>query len=641
MNALLASAAQRIRQAFVIDLEMLAIFRVLLALVVLWGLVGRVSIRDYLFPWPQALSAVDGTTNSMVPTGGTETPVAFERYQTGPSSDAAVAAGDRIDSGLSRPLLYSSAESRQVWTPWHWSWLWMDQVVARIRDQMLSVQTITVNGVTGTSRTGPSDTGSDDSRASDRFSADGSVTIQPTFEAWNQPLLEMQRFFASRLWFDAVIGAGIACSLLLAVGLFTKTSNILLWMVVLSIQHRMPLFNSGGDSLERLFLFWLIFLPSGAMGSLDALWFPRQGFWRKRINQMNSHRDQTFASTGRRISAGHGLCSWATAAIMIQLVSIYFYSALEKWNDAAWWEGTAIAQSWQWGFIAKPLADTLWPQSGLWGIATRFVFGLELVLPLLVFLPGLFGWTRRVSVWVLVAMHLSIAATLSIGTFSAVCIVGWILFLPWPGSLRQMRGWSLRDARDRANAGVDWLAGSARPAATGLETAVALLLALTVWWNLASATPLKERLSFPQPLAPLLCQLGLDPHFPMFGRVPERDVHWVHRVTLPSGLEWDLREQLPSPLGLPQRIESWIEAPEVYYWRQLHVNLLYLNDAQPAFVGLVRENLRAVEWHAAVKQGLRTPNGDLVPADELETVHSELLMIDSEGRVESWSVTDL
>jgi hypothetical protein len=94
-------------------------------------------------------------------------------------------------------------------------------------------------------------------------------------------------------------------------------------------------------------------------------------------------------------------------------------------------------------------------------------------------------------------------------------------------------------------------------------------------------------------------------------------------------------------MGLPHRIVSWIEAPEVYYWRQLHVNLLYLNDAQPAFVGLVRENLRAVEWHAAVKQGLRTPNGDLVPTDELETVHSELLMIDSEGRVESWSVTDL
>ena len=244
MNALLASAAQRIRQAFVIDLEMLAIFRVLLALVVLWGLVGRVSIRDYLFPWPQAISAVDGTTDSIVPTGVTEASVAFERNQTGPSSDAAVAASDRIDSGLSRPLLYSSAESKQVWTPWHWSWLWMDQVVARIRDQLLSVQTIT-----GPSSTGPSGTGVGDLRASDRSSTDGSVTVQPTFEAWNQPLLEMQRFFASRMWFDAVIGVGIACSLLLAVGLFTKTSNILLWMVVLSIQHRMPLFNSGGDSL--------------------------------------------------------------------------------------------------------------------------------------------------------------------------------------------------------------------------------------------------------------------------------------------------------------------------------------------------------------------------------------------------------
>ena len=50
----------RFRNAFAIDLEVLAIFRLLLAMIVIWGLVGRVQIRDYLFPFestgPKSLS---------------------------------------------------------------------------------------------------------------------------------------------------------------------------------------------------------------------------------------------------------------------------------------------------------------------------------------------------------------------------------------------------------------------------------------------------------------------------------------------------------------------------------------------------------------------------------------------------------
>lgn len=653
----------RLTQAFAIDLEMLALFRLLLALIVIWGLLGRAELGPYLFP-------------EMSPPESIDADVVAE-------SNAAVdAEADRHDSWA---VLYTSRQSRAVHTPWHWSVLWLDQVVQQSHTELMSVQAVepartAPNGPANTdppadstaqdipeqdvgpTRTldllGPTTTPREDrpgSENSRKAALNGALPDElpgrrPVFYAWHEPLTRATDFLASRLWFDAVIGVGVAAGILLAVGLFTKTSNFILWVVVLSIQHRLPLFNAGGDSLERLFLFWLLFLPAGAVWSLDAWWFPRQGFWRKRLNQARAQRYQEHVAAGQGRVSGHSIGNWATAAILIQLVAIYFYSGLEKCN-ADWWQGTAIAQAWQWGFISKPLAATLAVYTGPLQVLTWGVLALELLCPLLVFCPGLFGWTRRGTAAALVLMHLGIMATMTIGTFSAVCIAGWLLVLGLPRSGGVgWRGW-LRDPRDRGEWLPQWIPSSSRATATAAEWLVMGLLGLTVWWNLAQATPLRPLRVFPKPLEPLVCQLGLDPQFPMFGRVPQHDYGWRHRVELASGESRDIRPELPAPLNVPNRITTWSEPAAICLWRQLHVNLLYLDDVQPEFVGLVRERLKRLEFETWRRQMAQLSSADRssgdktsddISADDLATAWSELVLVDMvSGDEQTWAVTDL
>jgi hypothetical protein len=609
---------RRLCHPFAIDLEMLAVFRVLLALIVLWGLVGRVSIRDYLF--------------SLSPEVGRTLASAGEQASGDQSSELGPAEPrESVDSESAtvQPVLFDSRDSRSVWTPWHWSVLWLDQVLERIRTTLLAVQPVV----------------SVDALDDPLDPADATPT-RPVYARWQAPLAEAQDFFASRLWFDCVLGVGIASAILFGCGLFTKAANVSLWIVLVSLQHRLPLFNSGGDSLERLFLFWLLFLPAGAVFSLDALWFPRQGFWRKRLNQSRLQRLQASAlrGPGDSFPRHHAICSWATAALLIQLVAIYVYSALEKLH-ADWWQGTAVATALQWEFIAKPLAGTLLEFPLLLRGVTWSVLLMELLCPLLVFCPYLFGWTRKFTLYFFVGMHLGIAATLSIGTFSAVCIVGWLLFLPWstPTSAATWAGW-WRDDRDTAQPLPHSVPGSSRADATAGECLVVVLVGLTVWWNLTHVSWLQSWLKFPVQLQPIVCQLGLDPNFPMFGRVPHHNYGWQHRVELETGQSRDIRPELPPPLNVPNRITTWTESHGIYLWRQLHVNLLYLEGEQPDFVWQVRDQLRILELETWKQRGQSAP-GPMTTPDALDAdkmLRSELLLIDRTTQDErNWSITDL
>lgn len=578
----------RFRNAFAIDLEVLAIFRLLLALIVIWGLLGRVQIRDYLFP-------------------------------LGPSS-ANLATDERDSEDLS---LFSSRESRSAMTSWHWSLLWLDQVVEQAHGTLMSVQNVEPEpAAKGSSHATPA---------------------LPVWHDWHQPLQRLTDFLRGRFWFDIVVGLGIASAILFGLGLFTKTSNVLLWIVIVSVQQRMPLFNSGADSLERLFLFWMMFLPAGAVFSLDAWWFSRQGFWRKRINQAQSLRYQNHVTAGQPLLRSHAICNWATVAILLQLIAIYWYSALEKWN-ADWWAGSAVESALQWSFIAKPLATQWLAQPGLLRIVTWSVLALELLCPLLVFCPGLFGWTRRATTYFFLLMHLGIAATLTIGTFSAICAAGWLLFWAWPTG--PCGGWSnlWRDRRDQPQDLPQLLASSSRPSATGAEWLVIILVTLMVWWNLSQASLLSNWVKFPRAFYPVVCQLGLDPSFPMFGRVPEHNYGWIHRVELESGASFDLRRELPSPLNVTNRMETWCEPHAVYLWRQLHVNLLYLESQHSDFVQLVRERLHYLEY-STWRENVRAVGK--LSAHEVDSAYSMLLLIDQETGEDAtendagWGFTEL
>lgn len=556
-----SSLAQRFANAFAIDLRSLAYFRMALGLIVAWNLWGRMQLR----PW--VIGPLPGTT---------------------PGSDA-----------QENLAILPSQLSQAVWTPWHWSVLWMDQYWVQFCSlfQPLSL---------------PDPSAPPVAESNLKQLADHS-TAQAVAD-----------FFSSGEYADGVFIVGIIAALLFSAGLLTKASTFVLWVIVLSVQHRMPLFSSGADTLEKLFLFWLMFLPAGAVCSLDAYFFPRQGFWRKRIHQTQMAWQQTNAPAGNapagnaaagnaatgKLAIGHAspapllsISNLATAALLLQLVGMYFFAGLAKWN-ADWWSGQAIAQALSWNFYTKPAAEYFLAAPAVLSVVTWLVLWIELTLPLLIFCPGLFGWTRRPAICFLIAMHIGIALTMSIGTFSIISICGWILLAnvrsPRWGNWKNWRS-AWIDRRDQSQIQAGRLHNSPRSSATAVEILVAVLLLMTFAWNV-SALGQAGRLSLAlRPLKPLLCNLGLEQNFPMFGRIPQQNWAWYHGLEDGSPTPSDpdrvsLRQHLPSPLNVSNRLHGLYETHSVFLWRQLHINLIYSQDQHPAWVDAVRQRLRRLEF---------------------------------------------
>jgi hypothetical protein len=207
-----------------------------------------------------------------------------------------------------------------------------------------------------------------------------------------------------------------AVAVALVVGYRTQLATFFSWLLLLSLHARNPLVLHGGDLLERLLLFWSIFLPLGARWSLDAKASPPSG---------------PLAS------------SVATVALLLQVVFVYWFGLAAR-TDAAWWgKGTAVADALQLDFYATPLSRWLRdlpPELLRW--ATLATVAVEGGGPLLLLLSGGLPRLRTAVVAVMVAFHVLLGLSLRLGTFSLVCAVAWLPFLPawfWDGFLARLR----------------------------------------------------------------------------------------------------------------------------------------------------------------------------------------------------------
>jgi hypothetical protein len=57
------------------------------------------------------------------------------------------------------------------------------------------------------------------------------------------------------------------------VGYYTKTASFLTWILTLSLHNRNYLVLHGGDVLQRVILFYALFLPLGDCYSIDNAYF--------------------------------------------------------------------------------------------------------------------------------------------------------------------------------------------------------------------------------------------------------------------------------------------------------------------------------------------------------------------------------
>ena len=241
----------------------------------------------------------------------------------------------------------------------------------------------------------------------------------------------------------ALLGlAGVA----LLVGWRSRTAAAVAWAVGVSLQARNPLTMYGSDLVLNAMLMWATLLPIGAYASWDA------------------RKD---ASAPARVT------SWASAGVTLQLFAIYFVSWFEK-RGAAWVDGTAGWYALNYDtFVDGPGSALLgWPTLLLWG--TRATLWLELLGPLLLFVPVRRDAVRGALVLAFWAFHLGLEVTLEIGWFPWVCIAAWVVLIPG----------SWWDA-----CGLAPPSTSGRAAAWPQQVVAALLIGVLAWWNIAHVTP--------------------------------------------------------------------------------------------------------------------------------------------------------
>jgi len=164
-------------------------------------------------------------------------------------------------------------------------------------------------------------------------------------------------------WFAGlVLALEVLAALALLAGYRTRLANVVAFVLHGSLLNRNPLVLLGGDPLLMCLLFWGMFLPLGARWSVDA-------------------------ALARKPLAKTVHLSWASAGLLLQTLSVYFFSALFKSGSEWWPEGTAVWYALSIDGYITPIGEWLRGFSPATHALTYFVYFLELLGPPLALLP--------------------------------------------------------------------------------------------------------------------------------------------------------------------------------------------------------------------------------------------------------------
>ena len=221
--------------------------------------------------------------------------------------------------------------------------------------------------------------------------------------AWSVHLALGSTIYQTLLFLIAAVAA-----LALLLGVHTRAAVGISWLLLVSVHNRQPLVLSGSDMILRLLLFWSFFLPLSHPPGVD----------RRLTEPMDAPRSRVELSA-------------ASVALLVQVALIYVFSVIHKLLNPAWTQLAAIQDSMRVEGVATPLGSGLLAYPALLRVATASTLAIELVLPLLAFVP----WaTARIRIGVVVAMwafHLfGIGGVMNLGLFEYVMALAWVPFLP-------------------------------------------------------------------------------------------------------------------------------------------------------------------------------------------------------------------
>ena len=183
-------------------------------------------------------------------------------------------------------------------------------------------------------------------------------------------------------------------------GLFTRVTSVLTFLLTVSYIHRVPGALFGLDQINAMLAMYLMLGDCGRAYSLDRSW--------------------RAAPVGPTV-----MTNIAMRLIQLHLCIIYLFAALGKLQGTSWWEGTAI-----WLALANYEYQSLdmtwigrWPL--LINLITHVTLAWELAYSALIW-PR---WTRPIMLALAIPIHLGIALSMGMVTFGLIMLVANLAFV--------------------------------------------------------------------------------------------------------------------------------------------------------------------------------------------------------------------
>ena len=210
--------------------------------------------------------------------------------------------------------------------------------------------------------------------------------MQPAF----RPSLSLHWLDGSFGFQAALLCVAVAAAAALLLGYRTTLATFVCWALLKSLHSRNPHLNEGGDAIARMMLMWSIFLSLGTRFSLDA-------------------------KRGATVLASR-IFSPASVAILMQFVIFYMVAGIAK-SGPAWLDGTAVAASLNDSYRARPLAEVLLKFPAMLEFLTFSTRGLEVIGPLLLFLPVFIVPIRIAIVLAFGSLQLGLGMSIDLNLF--------------------------------------------------------------------------------------------------------------------------------------------------------------------------------------------------------------------------------
>jgi hypothetical protein len=194
-------------------------------------------------------------------------------------------------------------------------------------------------------------------------------------------------------------------ALLLTIGLWTRISAVVTWVLSTSFASLNCSIDNAGDEIRGIVLFYLMLSPCGAAWSLDSWW---QRFRGRREGPVN-------------------ISPWPLRLLFVQMMWIYFSNGLFKLSGDRWRSGESLY------YVLADLTLARWSYAQIPApyLVTRILSWAVLIweagFPLWVALP----WTRKAALFFGVAFHLGIALTMELGFFVPYTLALYLPLLPW------------------------------------------------------------------------------------------------------------------------------------------------------------------------------------------------------------------